>query len=147
MLPSGRMQVILELIKWLGQNHNMSLRSRHSYIFFALSILVILNQVYSIFLCKFTFSWIINRPWPYGTSIFRDEWLAEMFLKSAVSPKKIHSMFSNIIFEFLCESWLNYSACSLGGAVPQRRLDHDAACGDPLESARGRQGMVQYPRD
>ena len=56
-------------------------------------------------------------------------------------------MFLNIILNFLNEPSYYYTVCSPGGAVPQGRLDHDAAGGHPLQSARSRQGMVQYPRD
>ena len=48
-----------------------------------LSILVCL-----IFLCKFSFAWIIGMPRPHGHYKFLDESLVEIFLKSTVFPKK-----------------------------------------------------------
>ena len=50
------------------------------------AILVILTQAYLIFLCKFTFAWIIDMPRPHGYCKFRDNLRVEMFLKNAVSP-------------------------------------------------------------
>ena len=61
-----------------------------------------INRACLTFLCKLTFAWIIDMPWPHAHCKFRDQWLVEIFLKSGVSSKKCSdSMFSNNIFNLL----------------------------------------------